>query len=206
MLHRLIMGDRFLSIGTYLPLDDGALLSSDGSVDSSGGRGEMSLAQGKIVSGKSLGVKLISQPVRSEGMLGHHHQSAGAPVQPVDRSEQMGFLVFYIMIGYIISYRVLVMIRPGMNGHPCRLVEHQQMLVLVEQTQPALHRDDGGGGILRQRQDNGLTRRRKEMGWNRAPVHQHRIPQNFAQLGGHPQQLQNFTDLFSTKAAGYGIL
>ena len=98
------------------------------------------------------------------------------------------------------------MIGAGMDGYPCRLVEHHQMFVFVTKTQTAFHRENGGGRVRWQRNGKQLAFGGNNPGGDGYAVQKTVVAQKFALLGGEAQRFQNFSNLLSTKGIGYGIL
>ena len=147
---RPVAGDRPFAVRAHLPLQYGTLPAADGGVDAPLQLLRYPLAHRQVFLLEPAALQGLPQQLGGEGVLGHAHQPAGAPVQSVDRPEQVVLAAGFIVPGEQIPQGVPVVSRPGVDGHTRRLVQNDQVVVLIEHLQRPGHRRNLGGRVLGQ--------------------------------------------------------
>ena len=131
-----------LAVGADHLLHQGARLGSQRGVNHSGGGLRAPLAHRQVEPPEVPGVELIFQHLLGVGVLGGHQQAGGPTVQPVDGVEVRLLSRLFIIMNQKITQRIVIVPRPRVDGHPRRLVQDNQVLVLVDDLQGTGGGDD----------------------------------------------------------------
>ena len=121
-------------------------------------------------------VELTLQHLLGVGMAGHHQQAGGPPVQAVNGVKVPLFALLIVIIEQKIAYCIVKMAWSGVDCHPWRLIEYQQVLVLVHNVQRARGGDDAAAPLrVREADRQHLPRFGDVPGIDPAAVHQNPI-------------------------------
>ena len=114
------------------------------------------------------------------GVLGDHHQAAGAPVQPVDGVIVGALTRLIVIIQEKITQRIVKMPRARMAGDAGGLVEHQKVRILVHDVQrPGGRHDAAAAHIVGYTDREQLPRRRPPVRMDPHAVQQDTVLQPF---------------------------
>ena len=138
-----VPGAGLLPIGPDLPGDEGAVHPADGGLHHSLGGGRGAQADRQVDAAEGGCVELTLEHLLGVGVLGHHHQAAGALVQAVD-GVKVGapFPVCVIMGQEVVAQSVVPVAGARVGGDAGGLVNHHHVLVLIDDIQGPDHAGD----------------------------------------------------------------
>ena len=92
-------------------------------------------------------------------MLGYDGQSGGIPVQTINTAEHKRTVLLCKIIGKAVCQGIVIIVHGRVDRHACRLIDHHEILVLVDDIQRQLHRWDFFRGMfLVNMQSQGISR------------------------------------------------
>ena len=108
------------------------------------------------------------------GVLGHHHQAGGAPVQPVDGVKIRLRALLIVMPQEKITHCIVKVPRSRVDRHPRGLVQHDHIPVLIADVQLS-RGGDHAAAPLRVGQPDGQDLSRF---WDAPGIHPHSVQQD----------------------------
>ena len=135
----LVVGVGGLTQGVGLPLQQRALSASYGQINVALCRGGDALAHGPVLPPEIVRVQHGHTSGMDEAGLCHGHNAGSAAVQPVHRMEALAVQVVGHGTG---DGGRLLRQRRRMHGNAGRLIDKQQVLILVQDIQREVHRPD----------------------------------------------------------------
>ena len=130
-----VAGDGRLSRRIHPTGDEGAGRPAQGGVDHPLRRLGHPVAHRQVHPAEVRRVELALEPLLGVGVLGHHHQAGGAPIQPLHRVDVGGDAPLPVVVRDKIAQGVGVVAGAGVDGDAGGLVEHQQIPVLIHDIQ-----------------------------------------------------------------------
>ena len=92
-------------------------------------------------------------------MLGYNRKSGGIPVQTINTTEHKGTVLLCKIIGKAVCQGIVIIVHGRVDRHACRLIDHHEILVLVDDIQRQFHRWDFFRGVfLVDMQRQGISR------------------------------------------------
>ena len=139
-VHSLVMGDgRLPMLEVHGPFNDGSGLAGKGSVDRAGLRKYMPAHDGKILPADSMPAHHIGEDTAADQVLRDNGKAGGVSVQTVAAAEDKGLALLLVVPGQGICPGIRVVIERRMDRHTGRLVDHDDILVLIYNVKRKLH-------------------------------------------------------------------
>ena len=127
-----VMSNRVFSVFVIdLPLDQRSPGPSDRRVDRTLGRCDLTANNGKIFPCDLMADRHLGQDTGADQMLGDHSQTGGVPVETVCTPKDERFVLPCIIIHQSICKGIAVIVEGWMDRHPRRLVDDDEIIVLV---------------------------------------------------------------------------
>ena len=138
----LIMSHGSLStLKINLPCDHRSIHSGNRSGDRSPFRRDP-VSKGKIGTPNLALLHLRREKCTAQRVLGQHQHPRGIPVQPVDAAVDKSLSLLLIIPGNTVGKSILIVPRRRMHRHVSRLVQHKDILILIQDIQrPGLLRN-----------------------------------------------------------------
>lgn len=144
-----VVGDRVFPVFLIdLPLDQGSPCPSDGRADRTLRRCDAASHYGEIFSCDFVAYCHAGKDTGTDHVLGDHGQTGGVPVQTVCTPEDERLSLLIIIMHKRVRKGIPVIVKRRMGGHPCWLVDDDQILVLVNDIQGEICRRDVGRGLV----------------------------------------------------------
>lgn len=145
----LIMGDGVLSVkNIHAALEDGAVPAADGSVDGAGAVSKASGDHGQVFPVDFPALHLPGEDGAAQGIFGCDEEAGGVPVQAVDAPKDKGDSLLPVVPGQGIGQGVIVIAGGRVDGHICRFVKDDEILILIDDGKRQLYRGNVFGGKL----------------------------------------------------------